>query len=150
MIADDLRPILRKMTWTILPSDPILLDYKLLKTTSTTTKLAWCISDLTVFMMWIGFTNRLWISSPLHYTVISRQFKTTSGLPSFLESTAESKSLLNSPVFITDSFAIWRINTKCRHRKTAFYTWHLEQWEVIIYQYFFRHQNIIKQTEFVG
>lgn len=130
----------------MIPSDPIVLDHKLLKTS---TKLAWCINNLTAFMLRIGFTNKLWIPSPSHYTVISRHFKTTSGLPCFLESTAESKSLLDSPVFITDSFSIWRINTKCRHRQTAFCTWHLEQWEAIIYHYFFRDQNIIRQNKFV-
>lgn len=64
------------------------------------------IGDLTAFMVRIGFTNKSWIPSPLHYTVISRHFKTTSGLPPLLESTAESKSLLDSLVFFTDSFAI--------------------------------------------
>lgn len=49
-------------------------------------------------MIRIGFTNRLWIPGPFYDRAISRQFKTTSGQPSLLESTAESKSLLDSPV----------------------------------------------------
>ena len=57
--ADHLRSELIKNDLNYLPSDPILLDYKLLKTMSTTTKLAWRISDLTAFMRRIEFTNKL-------------------------------------------------------------------------------------------
>lgn len=57
--ADHLRSELFKNDLNYLPSDPIPLDYKLLKTTSTTTKLAWRISDLTAFMIRIEFTNKL-------------------------------------------------------------------------------------------